>query len=78
MPTGGTRDIIEDGVSGALAATPQLFASRMAELLNDAALRRRLAAGAYQKALSCFAKPVVVERFETLYRGLIDRSAALA
>ncbi|HWQ11296.1 MAG TPA: glycosyltransferase family 4 protein [Roseiflexaceae bacterium] len=71
MPTGGTPDIIEDGVSGALAATPGRFAERLAELLARPEERRALATGARRRARECFAKETVVGQVEDLYRSLL-------
>lgn len=71
MPTGGTPDIVRDGATGALAATPQQFAARLAALLADPSQRRRLGAAARADARGRFAVDVVAPRYEELYRGLI-------
>jgi glycosyltransferase involved in cell wall biosynthesis len=79
MPTGGTPDIIEDGASGALAATPARFARRMAELLSRPEERRVLGEGARLAAEARLAKERVAEQVEALYDGLIrDRHGAEA
>jgi glycogen synthase len=70
MPTGGTPDIISDGLTGALAATPEAFARRMAMLLSDAPARRRLGLAARQAARARFAADVLVPRYEALYGDL--------
>jgi glycogen synthase len=70
MPTGGTRDIVEDGVSGALAATVEGFARRLAELLERPGERRALGDGARRRARALFAKDAVAGRVEALYRSL--------
>jgi len=66
MPTGGTPDILCDGRTGALAATPEAFAARLAALLADPAERRRLGAGA-RAAAGRFAVQTVLPRYEALY-----------
>jgi glycogen synthase len=71
MRTGGTGDIVEDGVSGALAATTEHFAHRLAELLARPDERRRLADGARRRARERFAKQVVAQQVETLYGSLL-------
>jgi glycogen(starch) synthase len=71
MPTGGTRDIIEDGRSGALAATPQQFADRLRSLLDDPETRRRLGAGARIHARNHFAADNLILHYEALYRSLL-------
>jgi glycosyltransferase involved in cell wall biosynthesis len=71
MPTGGTRDIIEDGVSGALEPTPEHLGRRAAELLHDLEARRRLGEGARQRVRERFAKDAVVRQVEDLYRSLL-------
>ncbi len=72
MPTGGTPDIVRDGHTGALAATPTTFAARLAALLADPAERRRLGAGARAAAAQQFAVEAVLPRYEALYAALRD------
>jgi glycosyltransferase involved in cell wall biosynthesis len=67
MPTGGTPDIISDGVNGALARTPEQFARALARLLRNSAERRRLGASARRIAQERFSVPVVLPRLEALY-----------
>ncbi|WP_255603620.1 glycosyltransferase family 4 protein [Oscillochloris sp. ZM17-4] len=76
MPTGGTPDIIADGVSGALAATPRAFAVRLRELLADPAAARRLGTRARELARERYAAPELVTRYEELYVRAQQRSAA--
>jgi glycosyltransferase involved in cell wall biosynthesis len=72
MATGGTPEIVEDGVSGALVPpTAPPFAQRLLELLRDASERRRLGEGAYGVAQKRFAAPVVTAQLEELYQSLI-------
>lgn len=70
MPTGGTPDIIRDGVNGALEASVPGFARRMAALLADPAERRALGAAARRAIEQRFAEDVVAPRVEALYRTL--------
>jgi glycosyltransferase involved in cell wall biosynthesis len=70
MPTGGTPDIIADGVTGALAATPERFAARMAALVADPVARRTLGAAARAQARERFSVAATLPRYEALYRGL--------
>ncbi len=73
MATGGTAEIIQDGVSGALVAPDyESFANRMIDLLWDTEQRRRLGRGARQVAEERFAAGVVVKEVEELYRSLIS------
>jgi glycosyltransferase involved in cell wall biosynthesis len=73
MDTGGTRDIIEDEVTGLLSTTPQELARDIARLRQDEALRRRLGAAAAAAVEEKFDAPRVVARMESLYRELLDR-----
>jgi len=72
MPTGGTPDIISDGVNGALAATPEAFARRLALLLHRPAERRRLGEQACHMARQRFAVEVVAPQVEELYAQLLQ------
>lgn len=76
MPTGGTPDIVRDGDTGALAATPETFAARLAALLADPAERRRLGAGARTAAARQFAVEAILPRYEALYAAVSGRPPA--
>jgi glycogen synthase len=69
MNTGGTRDIVEDEVTGLLSSTPGELADDLRRLRADEALRRRLGAAARERARR-FDAPAVVERVEALYLDL--------
>lgn len=71
MPTGGTPDVIADGVNGALEPTPAGFARRLAALLEQPDRRRALGAAARRVAHERFAKEVVVRQVEQLYISLL-------
>jgi len=72
MPTGGTPDIIEDGVSGALEAGVPGFARRLAALLDAPSERRALGAGARRTIEQRFAIDAVIPRIEALYRAVLN------
>jgi glycosyltransferase involved in cell wall biosynthesis len=73
MPTGGTADILTNGVDGALEPTPERFARRMLQLLSAPAERRTLGAAARRRAATHFAAEVVVPQFVQLYRALFSK-----
>jgi glycosyltransferase involved in cell wall biosynthesis len=68
MPTGGTPDIITDGLNGALAPTPAQFARRLRALLDNREECRRLGEQARQVAHLRFAVQAVLPQVEELYR----------
>jgi glycogen(starch) synthase len=68
MPTGGTPSAIVDGVSGALEPTTAGFARRLAELLTQPEERLALGAAARRVAHDRYAREVVIEQIEALYR----------
>ena len=70
MDTGGTRDIVEPGVTGLLSSTPQELAADVQRLRRDEPLRRSLAEAARRKVEREFEAAAVVERIECLYREL--------
>ena len=72
MATGGTPEIVQDGVNGALVP-PRLepFAERLLRLLWDPAERRRLGMGARRVATQRYAAPVVARQVEQLYQSLL-------
>ncbi len=73
MDTGGTRDIIEPGVTGLLSDSPAALAGDVARLREDAALRRSLGEAARRKVEREFAADAVVARVEALYAEVAAR-----
>jgi glycosyltransferase involved in cell wall biosynthesis len=70
MDTGGTRDIIEHGITGLLSGTPDGLADDVRRLRGDQALRHRLGEAARRKVEREFDAPAVVARIERLYEDL--------
>ena len=73
MDTGGTRDIIEPGVTGLLSSSAEGFAEDVRTLRRDEALRVRLGVAARRRVESEFEAEVVVARVERLYLELVER-----
>ena len=73
METGGTRDIVEHGVTGLLSSTPEGWLRDVHRLREDADLRRQLGELARQKAERQFDAPEVVARIERLYTELVEQ-----
>jgi glycogen(starch) synthase len=71
MPTGGTPDVITDGVNGALEPTPERFARRLMALLHAPDQRRALGMAARQAAVERFSAGRVVPQVEALYREVM-------
>ena len=67
MPTGGTTDIITDGVNGALEPTPECFARRLADMLAQPEQRRALGMAAREAAIERFSASRVMPQVEALY-----------
>lgn len=67
MPTGGTGDVVQDGVNGALEPTPEHMARRLQALLADPAERQRLGAAIRATAEKRFAASEVVQQVERVY-----------
>ena len=76
MDTGGTRDIIDPGVTGLLSSDPAAFSRDLARLASDDRLRKALGAAARTNAHHRFATSSVVGRVEQVYRGLLRPLAA--
>lgn len=70
MPTGGTPDIVIDGMTGLLAADTDQFAARVVEVLADEALRRRLSRTARLAAIQRFSTTRLLPTYEQLYSRL--------
>lgn len=75
MPTGGTPDIITDGVNGALAPTPALFAERLAALLANPLHARALGAEARCTVVERFSAERVLSQVEALYRMVTQHAS---
>lgn len=75
MDTGGTRDIIEPGVTGLLSSSPEALAADVRRLRHDEALRHNLGEAAKRKIEREFDAAAVISRIESLYRELASGSA---
>ena len=73
MDTGGTRDIIEPGVTGLLSGSPEALAEDVRVLRRDEALRRTLGEAARRKVEREFDAAAVVSRIEALYQEVVKR-----
>lgn len=67
MPTGGTPEIIVDGVSGVIAADIAAFVDHAQRLHHDMQWRQQLSGGATAYATTTFAVPVVIAQVQRLY-----------
>jgi glycogen(starch) synthase len=73
MDTGGTRDIVEPGVTGLLSTSPDGLAADVRRLREDGALRERLGAAARDTVAREYDADAVVARVERLYMELAAR-----
>ncbi|WP_152050278.1 glycosyltransferase family 4 protein [Tautonia marina] len=73
---GGNVDLLEDGPSGLLVPLndPRGWAEAILRLLDDPEFARSLGQEALRRVESEFALPIVVDRYERLYRSLLARS----
>lgn len=76
MNTGGTGDIIENGVNGLLAQDNEELVSQLALITGDRRLRASLAERARATALEQFSTRSVAARMESLYQELVDNGRA--
>jgi glycosyltransferase involved in cell wall biosynthesis len=74
MDTGGTRDIVERGVTGLLSDTPDELARDVRLLRQDAALRRRLSDAAQRKMEREFDADAVVARILGVYENVSSQA----
>ena len=73
MDTGGTRDIIEPGITGLLSNSPDTLATDVRLLRQDEGLRRTLGESARRKVEQEFDAAAVVSRIEALYKEVVRR-----
>jgi glycogen(starch) synthase len=74
MDTGGTRDIIQPGVTGLLSSSPEGLSDDVRTLRRDDGLRARLGAAARRRVEHEFDADAVVARVERLYMDLLSHS----
>jgi glycosyltransferase involved in cell wall biosynthesis len=74
-PYGGTPEIVVDGETGFIADPwrPEAFGDRLADLLLDPGLARRLGEAGRRRLEACFTLDRQVEAYATLLRGLRPR-----
>lgn len=70
MPTGGTPEIVDDGINGLLQPDATTLGRAVATLLQQPDLRARLRDGAIATARARWTPEVVGAQFEDLYRSL--------
>ncbi|MEO8361843.1 MAG: glycosyltransferase family 4 protein [Vicinamibacteria bacterium] len=68
MDTGGTSELIQDGVSGLLARNVDDLGDALGRIVHDGSMRSRMAEGATVRA-RLFSPRVLIPRYEALYRG---------
>jgi len=68
MDTGGTSELIADGVSGLLARNIDDLGDALGRIVHDAGVRSRLKEGAVIRARA-FSPAALIPRYEALYRG---------
>lgn len=73
--TGGLGELVTHGVDGYLEPVGDIaaHAGRVAELLSDDALYRRLSGGARQTALTRFCTSLIIPAYERVYREVCER-----
>ena len=69
----GTRELIEDGVSGYLVAPRDVsgFASRIASVMRDPDLARRFGERAHLDVLQRFGMAHMIRAYDELFRSLV-------
>jgi glycosyltransferase involved in cell wall biosynthesis len=74
--TGGTPELIEEGLGGMLVPvrSPKHLAEALAKLVADPALRQRMGAHNRQRVEAHYSWDVVTESYLGVYRGAIDES----
>jgi len=68
MNTGGTAELIEDGVSGLLAGNVEGLGDALSRIVHDGPMRSRLIEGARARARA-FTPQALIPRYEALYRS---------
>ena len=76
METGGTRDILQHGVTALLSTGVEAFAADLKRLAADERLRSELGAAARDDVHTRFNTTTVVEQIERVYRSLLLPRAA--
>jgi len=71
MPTGGTPDLLTDGVNALLAPTATSLGRAVARLLAQPQLAAHLSHGARHTAGMRLAAPVVATQMEEVYRAVL-------
>ncbi len=66
---GGTTEVVENGVCGILneAGNIQALTGSLEKLVNDKALRIRMGKAGWNRAKTCFAPNVILEKLERIY-----------
>ena len=73
-PVGVNREIVQDGVNGFLASTPDEWRGKLTALLRDADLRRRLGAEGRRTIQARYSLQVNGPRVAAVMSAALDRS----
>ncbi len=76
MPTGGTTDVVIDGLTGLIAVDSGQLAARTVEILGNESLRRRLSRAARHHAVQRFSSERLLPVYEQLYHRLSAATAS--
>ena len=78
--TGGTRELVSDGLTGYLVppANSEALQDRLGNLCANFELRNKMGEAGRQKIIERFTADRMVKRFEGLYEGLVKRISAIA
>ena len=74
---GGVPEVVRDGETGLLSPADDLarYAERVRELLFDRERARAMGRAAREDVLARFARAPIIDRYEQLYRRVIERAA---
>jgi len=72
---GGVPEVVQDGQNGFIIPSrdPQAFAEVICRLLTDKKMRQQFGQNSYQKYLSHYRSEVMVNRYEKLYKILLEQ-----
>jgi len=75
-PVGVNREIVQDGVNGFLASTPEEWQAKLARLMNDAELRRRVGQAGRRTIQERYSLQVNAPRVAAVIGAALDRRRA--
>jgi len=72
-PVGINRDLVEDGVNGFYAMTPDQWVEKLSTLIEDASIREKMGRGGRERVMEGYTVQACAPRLLSIFQRLVAR-----